>query len=110
MASPGHGALTTGLRVIRMRSGTRWRWTLAPDGVWGRIVSLLFLQAEDGIRDIGVTGVQTCALPICCVYCLRRYELRSQCPNCGAHSTIARMNDTANLTCRNCGGSMLCAI
>src|SRR5258707_14875195 len=23
-----------------------------------------FLQAEDGIRDIGVTGVQTCALPI----------------------------------------------
>src|SRR3712207_7147089 len=32
-------------------------------------VSLLrfffFFQAEDGIRDIGVTGVQTCALPIC---------------------------------------------
>src|SRR3712207_6876224 len=25
-----------------------------------------FFQAEDGIRDIGVTGVQTCALPICC--------------------------------------------
>src|ERR687890_1004825 len=24
----------------------------------------LFFQAEDGIRDIGVTGVQTCALPI----------------------------------------------
>src|SRR5258707_6034684 len=23
-----------------------------------------FMQAEDGIRDIGVTGVQTCALPI----------------------------------------------
>src|SRR3712207_7152827 len=35
------------------------------------IISLLmalycffFFQAEDGIRDIGVTGVQTCALPI----------------------------------------------
>src|SRR3712207_9402813 len=26
---------------------------------------MFFLQAEDGIRDIGVTGVQTCALPIC---------------------------------------------
>src|SRR3712207_8998631 len=26
--------------------------------------SLFFFQAEDGIRDIGVTGVQTCALPI----------------------------------------------
>src|SRR3712207_8127995 len=27
-----------------------------------------FFQAEDGIRDIGVTGVQTCALPISCNY------------------------------------------
>src|SRR3712207_7286813 len=26
---------------------------------------IFFFQAEDGIRDIGVTGVQTCALPIC---------------------------------------------
>src|SRR5258707_2829673 len=26
---------------------------------------MIFFQAEDGIRDIGVTGVQTCALPIC---------------------------------------------
>src|SRR3712207_441107 len=27
-------------------------------------VCFFFFQAEDGIRDIGVTGVQTCALPI----------------------------------------------
>src|SRR5258707_1842318 len=27
--------------------------------------TVFFCQAEDGIRDIGVTGVQTCALPIC---------------------------------------------
>src|SRR5699024_12005509 len=27
-------------------------------------VSLFFFQAEDGIRDRNVTGVQTCALPI----------------------------------------------
>src|SRR5205809_8062223 len=26
---------------------------------------LFFFQAEDGIRDVAVTGVQTCALPIC---------------------------------------------
>src|SRR3712207_9405666 len=26
---------------------------------------MLVFQAEDGMRDIGVTGVQTCALPIC---------------------------------------------
>src|SRR5437762_7105868 len=27
---------------------------------------LFFFQAEDGIRDTSVTGVQTCALPIYC--------------------------------------------
>src|SRR5207253_3919993 len=27
-----------------------------------------FFQAEDGIRDGHVTGVQTCALPICKIY------------------------------------------
>src|SRR5256885_12579544 len=26
---------------------------------------MVFFQAEDGIRDYKVTGVQTCALPIC---------------------------------------------
>src|SRR5947209_10053174 len=29
-----------------------------------RVFRVFFFQAEDGIRDIGVTGVQTCALPI----------------------------------------------
>src|SRR5690606_40420077 len=28
------------------------------------LVSFFFFQAEDGIRDFHVTGVQTCALPI----------------------------------------------
>src|SRR2546430_13392276 len=28
------------------------------------VVVLFFFQAEDGIRDLTVTGVQTCALPI----------------------------------------------
>src|SRR5947209_17765851 len=33
---------------------------------WSPILDVycFFFQAEDGIRDIGVTGVQTCALPI----------------------------------------------
>src|SRR4249919_2726343 len=30
-----------------------------------------FFQAEDGIRDFHVTGVQTCALPICGAYTRR---------------------------------------
>src|SRR5690606_39923901 len=29
------------------------------------LASAFFFQAEDGIRDFHVTGVQTCALPIC---------------------------------------------
>src|SRR6266508_1676494 len=29
------------------------------------LVKFFFFQAEDGIRDGHVTGVQTCALPIC---------------------------------------------
>src|SRR2546422_5055806 len=28
------------------------------------IILFFFFQAEDGIRDVAVTGVQTCALPI----------------------------------------------
>src|SRR5256712_1878682 len=30
-----------------------------------QIIFFFFFQAEDGIRDLIVTGVQTCALPIC---------------------------------------------
>src|SRR5438874_11727964 len=29
------------------------------------LLSFFFFQAEEGIRDLYVTGVQTCALPIC---------------------------------------------
>src|SRR2546430_3464774 len=35
--------------------------TNMPNGVYARF---FFFQAEDGIRDLTVTGVQTCALPI----------------------------------------------
>src|SRR3712207_8514798 len=34
-----------------------------------------FFQAEDGIRDIGVTGVQTCALPISRVFMTVSYRM-----------------------------------
>src|SRR5690348_18165809 len=34
-------------------------------GKAGKLMSSFFFQAEDGIRDGRVTGVQTCALPIC---------------------------------------------
>src|SRR3989337_3162558 len=34
-----------------------------------RLQNLCVFQAEDGIRDATVTGVQTCALPICQIDC-----------------------------------------
>src|SRR2546429_8185346 len=32
--------------------------------LWTFTMFFFFFQAEDGIRDVAVTGVQTCALPI----------------------------------------------
>src|SRR2546427_3242106 len=43
------------------------------------VFCFFFFQAEDGIRDLTVTGVQTCALPIC----------RRRRPAPGAHSPRA---------------------
>ena len=37
-------------------------------GMWWS-VGVFFFQAEEGIRDHCVTGVQTCALPICVCVC-----------------------------------------
>src|SRR5947209_13617830 len=49
-----------------------------------------FFQAEDGIRDIGVTGVQTCALPI---YQRAPFKLNGhEQPRIGARTTQRRRN------------------
>src|SRR5687768_17969012 len=39
------------------------------------ILCFFFFQAEDGIRDVAVTGVQTCALPISAVVLVGRQHL-----------------------------------
>src|SRR5256885_12103452 len=47
-------------------------------------MSFFFFQAEDGIRDYKVTGVQTCALPIlgfCCQRAIRVPEGSSNTAN-----------------------------
>src|SRR5256886_14799413 len=41
-------------------------------------VLFFFFQAEDGIRDLTVTGVQTCALPICFLACFVPEEMESR--------------------------------
>src|SRR3712207_8262904 len=56
-----------------------------------------FFQAEDGIRDIGVTGVQTCALPILHGHHLRQVdrERRSLVRLAGDPHVTARLLDDA---------------
>src|SRR5687768_17699381 len=49
---------------------------------------IFFFQAEDGIRDVAVTGVQTCALPILGEQRVRR---RQQRPRRGARLAEAEL-------------------
>src|SRR5207253_8562925 len=49
--------------------------------------------AEDGIRDGHVTGVQTCALPICLVSDVDRKLVVSEILRCGGgHACLAPLN------------------
>src|SRR3712207_7959469 len=52
--------------------------------------SYFFFQAEDGIRDIGVTGVQTCALPISACYPIPKGKEPTPYARCGhlPHCTL----------------------
>src|SRR3712207_8137949 len=49
---------------MRLTWSTRGTRNGAKPPPYRRLLRGFFFQAEDGIRDIGVTGVQTCALPI----------------------------------------------
>src|SRR2546422_6184467 len=54
------------------------------------MVFAFFFQAEDGIRDVAVTGVQTCALPIF------HKQHRERLQTCG----IARVACLTTLSCK----------
>src|SRR6516165_5149262 len=58
----GSAILGLGL-VLASRAQNLWQFQLTFGGLIG-IVAFFFFQAVDGIRDLSVTGVQTCALPI----------------------------------------------
>ena len=65
-------------RVLRIDISDRTQeksYVITPDKLFGDLTNarpelfvfvFFFFQAEDGIRVSPVTGVQTCALPICC--------------------------------------------
>src|SRR2546429_6557928 len=58
--------LTFTLLRFRLTSRLFMLWSLL-------MVVFFFFQAEDGIRDVAVTGVQTCALPISNCHRWRRW-------------------------------------
>src|SRR3712207_7513587 len=66
-------------------------------------ILVFFFQAEDGIRDIGVTGIQTCALPICPARpgassgAPGRRD-RARCAECAPPTTGARAGGTVEST------------
>src|SRR5256885_3643933 len=70
----------------------------------GRGLCVFFFQAEDGIRDYKVTGVQTCALPI--------YGIEGRCPSARPITRTARnRRPTASRTVpRYTEGSPKCPI
>src|SRR3989440_8733634 len=53
----------TGVQACAFFFSSRRRHTRS-DRDWSSDVCFFFFQAEDGIRDLIVNGVQTCALPI----------------------------------------------
>src|SRR2546430_5076128 len=63
--------LVSGLRALAQRSNSGQYW----DGESTVAFLSFFFQAEDGIRDLTVTGVQTCALPISSRHRLIRGDL-----------------------------------
>src|SRR5687768_7147295 len=75
------------LKLVKYFLKVRCRLALLPFLIscliWFDLVASLqlifFFQAEDGIRDVAVTGVQTCALPIS--YLLARW-------NAGCHTAM----------------------
>src|SRR2546430_13018216 len=62
-----------------------------------------FFQAEDGIRDLTVTGVQTCALPISAWAhrrCGRRFGLRRPRTADRSEEHTSELQSQSNLVCR----------
>src|SRR5436309_3689853 len=81
----GEGVLSENLRVMPLAP------TLPASDIF-------FFQAEDGIRDFHVTGVQTCALPIC--QCERQSCDQSDTP----HRGEAETHTDSYVRMRSCSG------
>src|SRR5688572_30919440 len=69
-----------------------------------------FFQAEDGIRDLTVTGVQTCALPICFIQYAERQVVLFDSVEDAAFAEVNDLNGKGTvdaLLLRAAGGNVL---
>src|SRR5256885_3215224 len=64
---------------------------------------VFFFQAEDGIRDYKVTGVQTCALPISALRRLSTPMCRASLCSGSAHWYAERISSSTPTNCGMCG-------
>src|SRR5437773_4770223 len=64
-----------------------------------------FFQAEDGIRDRDVTGVQTCALPIFRIQCSRPQRRSSAPASRSSSGVLARSRRLVGMTTRSVNGT-----
>src|SRR3712207_7828911 len=72
------------------------------------IFYFFFFQAEDGIRDIGVTGVQTCALPISANFCSSTLLIAKSTTNSTNSSVIMSKPDTSHRSWFSCSSCSSC--
>src|SRR5258707_12004273 len=88
------------------------QWDMLSIGVLFFNIFFFFFQAEDGIRDIGVTGVQTCALPIS-IFCAgtgAKDGKMEKCKTCDGRGQVARVMQTpfgaiqSATACADCNG------
>src|SRR5437762_13097712 len=70
------------------------------------MIVFFFFQAEDGIRDTSVTGVQTCALPICRARLPRRRDRSMADMRTIATAWESRATETNNYTAAAAGHAL----
>src|SRR5256885_7082080 len=70
---------------------------------------IFFFQAEDGIRDYKVTGVQTCALPIYRVDMIHRHSAKHSAQDLAGGYNSGREVQANQLRVRSalCGGGIM---
>src|SRR6266702_3683786 len=88
--------MSVGAASIKKKETCGWPASSSSCRAWpsrGRwnICGFFFFQAEDGIRDGHVTGVQTCALPIFAVAAPRRMVGDARADDATANNDYARL-------------------